>query len=557
MRDKFLVCSYVEGKGFLVVSELSAEGAVKTQEEIEREMAGDDSAEYLFVRDKAGELDFSIEANGLSVYREGEDGKLTLVSEGRNRIIGVIDAVIGSKLLYKVIDAYGKASGKELSFDEIARDNYIVTPFVGDSSKYRALLEKIAERKRVITENPNYFEGEARSRLTGQDCAMYEDERIRGDYVTVVRSFNRCENGVCKLSNRVNHAFIELDSLSSAGIRVLDLSECSCLTRFSLTKISGAISEFPITIIFNERYCDGLDARIHVDGANLKFIGLTSVSELNIADSHIEGFSDLRVTPLYRAKNDVDIHNSTGFNRLKLDLSKGGKQASVYIRGIDAKEIEIIGNGQGIGEVSCATALKVSKCMELTRLKVDGVGVCALQGLTKSFFDLPRLVSFSLYAHMLRFTVGQSERQNVYNLTFGSTALRELVLSAEYTTRGAKWLKVGYDRRVNLSLPTSLREFVVPMNLTDECLNLLALTSSYKGLFMEGDKLTLDLGDVDNPDVYSILVTSGGKVNFRVPSCVDMIVDTSGYSRELKFRLILHSRTEVDKSVHEEVVRCD
>lgn len=59
MRDKFLVCSYVEGKGFLVVSELSAEGVVKTQEEIGREMAGDDSAEYLFVRDKAGELDFS------------------------------------------------------------------------------------------------------------------------------------------------------------------------------------------------------------------------------------------------------------------------------------------------------------------------------------------------------------------------------------------------------------------------------------------------------------------------------------------------------------------
>lgn len=126
----------------MVVSELSAEGAVKTQEEIERDMAGKDSAEYLFVRDKAGELDFSIEANGLSVYREGEDGKLTLVSEGRNRIIGVIDAVIGSKLLYKVIDAYGKASGKELSFDEIARDNYICDTVYGDSSKYRALLEK-------------------------------------------------------------------------------------------------------------------------------------------------------------------------------------------------------------------------------------------------------------------------------------------------------------------------------------------------------------------------------------------------------------------------------
>lgn len=485
MRDKFLVCSYVEGSGFLVVSELSAEGVVKTQAEIERDMAGKDSAEYLFVRDKTGELDFSVEANGLPVYREGEDGELTLVSKGRNRIVGVIDEVIGSKLLYKVIDAYGKASVKELSFDEIARDNYIVTPFIGDSGKYRALLEKIAERKRVITENPNYFEGEARSRLTGQDCAVYEDERISGDYVTVVRSFNRCENGVCKLSNRVNKVFIELKSLKSAGIRVLDLSGCSCLKQFILTTSrSSSKSDTPITIIFNEMYCDGLDARIHVEVANLKFIGLTSVSELNIADSHIEGFSDLTVTPLvYRAKNDVDIHNSTGFNRLKLDLSMVGKQASVYIRGIDAKEIEIIGNEQGIGEVSCVTALKVSKCKELTRLTVNGVGVCALQELTKSFFDLPKLASFSLYAHMLRFTVGQSERQNVYNLTFGSTALRELVLSAEYTTRGAKWLKVGYDKRVNLSLPTSLREFVVPMNLTDECLNLLALTSSYKGLF--------------------------------------------------------------------------
>lgn len=559
MRDKFLVCSYVEDKRFLVVSELSAEGVVKTREEIERDMAGKDSAEYLFVRDKTGELDFSVEANGLPVYREGEDGELTLVSKGRNRIVGVIDEVIGSKLLYKVIDAYGKASVKELSFDEIARDNYIVTPFIGDSGKYRALLEKIAERKRVITENPNYFEGEARSRLTGQDCAVYEDERISGDYVTVVRSFNRCENGVCKLSNRVNKVFIELKSLKSAGIRVLDLSGCSCLKQFILTTSrSSSKSDTPITIIFNEMYCDGLDARIHVEVANLKFIGLTSVSELNIADSHIEGFSDLTVTPLvYRAKNDVDIHNSTGFNRLKLDLSKGGKQASVYIRGIDAKEIEIIGNEQGIGEVSCVTALKVSKCKELTRLTVNGVGVCALQELTKSFFDLPKLASFSLYAHMLRFTVGQSERQNVYNLTFGSTALRELVLSAEYTTRGAKWLKVGYDKRVNLSLPTSLREFVVPMNLTDGCLNLLALTSSYKGLFMDGDKLTLDLGNVENYGFYPIFVRSGGKVSLRVPSCIDRVVDTRGNLHDFNFRLIVHKGTEVADSVKGAVVRCE
>ena len=559
MRDKFLVCSYVEGKGFLVVSELSAEGAVKTQEEIEREMTGDGSAEYLFVRDKTGGLDFSAEANCLPVYREGEDGELTLVSKGRNRIVGVIDEVIGSKLLYKVIDAYGKASVKELSFDELARDNYIVMPFIRASGKYRALLEKIAERKRVISENPNYFTGEARSRFTGQDCAVYEDERARfsGDYVTVIRSFKHCESGVCKLSNRVNAVFIELKSLKSAGIRVLDLSECSCLKQFILTTSrSSSKSDTPITIVFNERNCDGLDARIHVEGANLKFIGLTSVSELTVADSHIEGFSDLTVTPLYRVKGEVNIHNSTGFNRLKIDLS-ACNNASAYIRGTDAKEVEIIGNGQGIGETSCVTAFTVSKCKELTRLTVGGVGVCALQELTKSFFDLPKLVSFSLYAHMLRFTVEKWERQNVYNLTFGSTALRELVLSAEYTTRGAKWLKVGYDRRVALSLPNSLKEFVVPMNLTDECLNLLALTSSYKGLFMDGDKLTLDLGNVENYGFYPIFVRSGGKVSLRVPSCIDRVVDTRGNLHDFNFRLTVHKGTEVADSVKGAVVRCD
>lgn len=558
MRDKFLVCSYVEGKGFLVVSELSAEGAVKTQEEIERDMAGKDSAEYLFVRDKTGGLDFSVEANGLPVYREGEDGELALVYEGRNRIIGVIDEVIGSKLLYKVIAAYGKASVKELSFDEIARDNYLIMPFIGDSGKYRSFLDKIEERRRVISENPKYFEEEARSRLVGQDCAVYTEERQGAEFVTVVRSFNPCGSGVCKLSNRVNHVFIELGSFISAGIRVLDLSECSCLTRFILIKVSVVISESPITIIFNEGYHAGLDARIHVEGANIRFIGLSSVKELKIENSHIEGISALRVTTGSRVHGEVRIKNSTGFNQLKIDLSENeGKEALAYICGVDANEIEIIGSGQGIGETHCVTGLKVAKCKELTRLKVSGVGVCSLQEITRSFCDLPKLVSFSLYAHKLNFTVSQYARQEVFNLTLGSTALRELILSAEYTTRGAKWLKVGYDRRVALSLPDSLREFVVPMDLTDECLNLLALTSSYKGLFMDGDKLTLDLGAVDNPDVYPIFVSSGGKANFRVPSCVDKIVDTSIYSCDLKFRLFLHSRTEVADSVVEEVVSCD
>lgn len=556
MRDKFLVCSYVEGSGFLVVSEMSAEGAVKTQEEIEREMAGDDSAEYLFVRDKAGELDFSIEANGLSVYREGEDGKLTLVSEGRNRIIGVIDAVIGSKLLYKVIDAYGKASGKELSFDEIARDNYIVTPFVGDSSKYRALLEKIAERKRVITENPNYFEGEARNRLTGQDCAVYSDECHGTEYFTVVRSFNHCASGVCTLSNRVNHAFIGLDKLNSAGIRVLDLSACSCLTRVSITKLSGAISESPITIIFNEKYHSKLTARINVEWSNIRFIGLSSVTVMDIVNSHIEGISALRVTLGSQVHGRVSIRDSTGFNSLKIELSEA-KEARVEISRIDAQEIEIIGSGQGIEEDFNDTAFSVSNCRELTRLTVRGVGVCTLKGLTKSFFDLPKMVSFSLYAHMLQFIVGHDERMNVFSLTLGSTSLREFVLSAEYTTRGAKWLKVGYDKRINLSIPTALKDFVVPMTLTDDCLDLLALTSSYSSLFMAGDKLMLDLEHICNPDIYPILVTSDSKLNFRVPSCVEKIIDSIGYWRSVGFRLILHRRTEVDKSVHEEVVRCD
>lgn len=336
---------------------------------------------------------------------------------------------------------------------------------------------------------------------------------------------------------------------------MLDLSACSCLTRVSITKLSGAISESPITIIFNEKYHSKLTARINVEWSNIRFIGLSSVTVMDIVNSHIEGISALRVTLGSQVHGRVSIRDSTGFNSLKIELSEA-KEARVEISRIDAQEIEIIGSGQGIEEDFNNTAFSVSS-RELTRLTVRGVGVCTLKGLTKSFFDLPKMVSFSLYAHMLQFIVGQDERMNVFSLTLGSTSLRELVLSAEYTTRGAKWLKVGYDKRVNLSIPTALKDFVVPMTLTDDCLDLLALTSSYSGLFMAGDKLMLDLEHVCNPDIYPILITSGGKVNFRVPSCVEKIIDSIGYWRSVGFRLILHSRTEVDKSVHEEVVRCD
>lgn len=75
---------------------------------------------------------------------------------------------------------------------------------------------------------------------------------------------------------------------------------------------------------------------------------------------------------------------------------------------------------------------------------------------------------------------------------------------------------------------------------------------------MRDGRLTLSLDKINNPDVYPILVTFGEKVNFRVPSCVDMVVDTrEGYDRNISFRLILHSRTKIGDEVYSEVVRCD
>ncbi len=547
-RDERYVLLYVEGKGYLVRELSPPRVTLVTQDEIER-----NKEEYLFVKDKAGEVDFSVEANGLPVYRE-EGGQLTLLSEGRNRIVDVFNGVsAGSSLKYLVIDSCGKSHTKAISFDELVMGDYFIMPFIGE---YRAILEKVAERKRVILENPSYYKDLARGQFTGQDCAVYSDEHSGTEYVTVVRAFNHCGSGVCTLSNRVNHVFIELAEFNSSGIRVLDLSECSCLTRFSLTNLRGVRGEAPITIIFNEKYHSKLDARLQLSRANIKFVGLSSASEVEIENSCVEGISELRIISTYWVRGNVSISDSTGFNSLKIALED--KEARVVISGIDAREIEIIGNGQGIGEVLSVTAFKVSKCKELTRLTVRGVGVCTLKGMKKSFFDLPKMTSFSLYAHMLQFTVDGSDKRNVFSLTFGSISLRELILSAEYTTLGAKWLKVGYDKRVKLSLPTELEEFVVPMTLTEECLNLLALTSSYGGLYMRDGRLTLSLDKINNPDVYPILVTFGEKVNFRVPSCVDMVVDTRAcYDRNISFRLILHSRTKIGDEVYSEVVRCD
>lgn len=540
------VLLYVEGKGYLAKWFSPPRVTLVTQDEIEQ-----NKEDYLFVRDKKGELDLSIEANGLPVYRE-EGGQLTLVSEGRTRIVDIFYGVsAGSSLKYLVIDSCGKSHTKALSFDEIAMGDYFIMPFIGE---YRAILEKVAERKRVMLENPSYFKDEARSQFTGQDCAVYSDESSGTEYVTVVRSFNHCGSGVCKLSSRVNHVLIELESLKSSGVRVLDLSECSCLTRFSLTNLRGVMSEAPITIIFNEKYHSKLDARLCFKSANIKFVGLSSVSEVEIKNSYVEGISELRVISTYWVCGTVSISDSKGFNSLKIVLED--KEARVAISGIDAREIEIIGNGQGIGK-DYVTAFSVTNCRELTRLTVRGVGVCTLKGLKKSFFNLPKMVSFSLFSHMLQFMVDGSDKHNVFSLTLGSISLRELILSAEYTTLGAKWLKVGYDKRVKLSIPTELREFVVPMNLTDECLNLLALTSSYKGLFMDGDKLTLDLGNVENYGFYPIFVRSGGKVSLRVPSCIDRVVDTCGNLHDFNFRLIVHKGTEVADSVKGAVVRCE
>ena len=74
---------------------------------------------------------------------------------------------------------------------------------------------------------------------------------------------------------------------------------------------------------------------------------------------------------------------------------------------------------------------------------------------------------------------------------------------------------------------------------------------------MEGDKLTLDLGNVENYGFYPIFVRSGGKVSLRVPSCIDRVVDTRGNLHDFNLRLIVHKGTEVADSVKGAVVRCE
>ena len=161
---------------------------------------------------------------------------------------------------------------------------------------------------------------------------------------TCLVGFSRCVTGVCRVLDRVDYITTSVDFMVDAGVRVLDLSRCTLLKGFRLTG-RGKNNE-SVTIIFNEKLNARVSSVIKVTDANIRFVGLNYVCDLEASDSCIEGLSEITFNDPRNFDSDfccLSLCDCTGFESLRVNVgdSAFNLESSITIVGIDAKEIAI------------------------------------------------------------------------------------------------------------------------------------------------------------------------------------------------------------------------
>lgn len=281
----------------------------------------------------------------------------------------------------------------------------------------------------------------------------------------------------------------------AAGVRVLDLSRCTLLKGFRFT--GGENPNNPVTIIFNAKFNYRVYSNIRVIDANVKFIGLRYVSELEAYDSHIEGLSELTFTVPRNSPSDSScllLRDCTGFDSLKVSVGNSiyHCESSIEISGIDAKELEIKMPAVPIDPEN----FKIEKCAELEHLTIDDAGEWVLSMLLEKIRLLPKLktASFSFSWFYINYLGGVSSV--IHSLSFGSTVLESLkieaeIVSNEYDSTPEIWC----DSHVKLDLPSELRELITVKEFTEEEKFLLAFICGKTALKRKKDETVLALDD--------------------------------------------------------------
>ena len=277
------------------------------------------------------------ESDQLPVYRVKRNGELSLKSQGICRVFTIGNNL--ESMLVTVIDAIGVLRVERVNLAKLSEGCDRVAFFGGDEPNSRelagALKNKLGEVRSVYGDK-EWELALARNAVTKEDCGKLKPLGLD----TCLVGFNRCVTGVCLVLDRVDYITISVDSIVDAGVRVLDLSRCTLLKGFRLTG-RGKNNE-SVTIIFNEKLNARVSSVIKVTDANIRFVGLNYVCDLEASDSCIEGLSEITFNDPRNFDLDfccLSVCDCTGFESLRVNVgdSAFNLESSITIVGIDAK----------------------------------------------------------------------------------------------------------------------------------------------------------------------------------------------------------------------------
>ena len=449
----------------------------------------------------------------LPVYRVKRNGELSLKSQGIRRVFTVGNNL--ESMLVTVIDAIGVLRVERVNLAKLSEGYDRVAFFGGDTPNScelaGALITRLGAVRRVYGDK-EWELALARNAVTKEDCGKLEPLGLD----TCLVGFNRCVTGVCRVLDRVDYITTSIDSMVAAGVRVLDLSRCTLLKGFRFT--GGENPNNPVTIIFNAKFNYRVYSNIRVIDANVKFIGLRYVSELEAYDSHIEGLSELTFTVPRNSPSDSScllLRDCTGFDSLKVSVGNSiyHCESSIEISGIDAKELEIKMPAVPIDPEN----FKIEKCAELEHLTIDDAGEWVLSMLLEKIRLLPKLktASFSFSWFYINYLGGVPSV--IHSLSFGSTVLESLKIEAEIVSNEyGVTPEIWCDSHIKLDLPSELRELITVKEFTEEEKFLLAFICGKTALKRKKDETVLALDDFREWDGFDDGGWGGVKPNLKL-----------------------------------------
>lgn len=169
---------------------------------------------------------FSFNVSDFPFY-EKKGAVFTRLSLGKYRLFGGFEDFMDGKP-FVGFSGEGEPLCFAPSYEWLKRE-YENVVFCSETDYYANACKRLIFRHLRLVDDKEYQLEEARSKLTGSDCAVKE---VMNDGVNVF-VFNPTNNGVCKLLNDIDWLYISDSSLLN-GVKVIDASGCKDLRRINL-----------------------------------------------------------------------------------------------------------------------------------------------------------------------------------------------------------------------------------------------------------------------------------------------------------------------------------